>query len=178
MLSGNRNKFSDFVKSEYGRLLNFVRARVEDSSDYDGEDILNDALAGIFERADLSTPVENVAAYMYRALRNRIIDTFRSERGESIPIDENISYTADIDGRYSPDRIFMNENIREVLDGVLNKLPRELSEVFIMNEIKNMTFREISEQTGTAPGTLMARKSRAVKILRTELSKILKEIKE
>ncbi len=170
MTSQNRQKYTDFIKTEYSRLLNFVRARVNDSAAADSEDILNDALAGIFERADISAPVENVAAYIYRAIRNRIIDSFRKGSGE--PDRMELTHVQD-DTRYSPEYLFQSEEIHRGISDALSNLPEELSSVFIMNEVDCMTFREIAERTGLPPGTLMARKAKAVKILRNRISKFI-----
>lgn len=52
-----------------------------------------------------------------------------------------------------------------VLRGCIEMLPLEFREVLIMRELEEMSYREIAEATGLAPGTVMSRLSRARKRL-------------
>ncbi len=52
-----------------------------------------------------------------------------------------------------------------VLRSCIEKLPPEFREVLVMRELEEMSYREIAEVTGLAPGTVMSRLSRARKRL-------------
>lgn len=68
-----------FVKGERQKLVNYVRSLVRDTADMDAEDVVQDVLLRILERTDMTTP-ENLAAYIYRSLRNRVIDNMRTRK--------------------------------------------------------------------------------------------------
>jgi DNA-directed RNA polymerase specialized sigma24 family protein len=55
------------------------------------------------------------------------------------------------------------------LDNALNELPAEQREVFVMNEMNGIPFKEIAEQTGETVNTLLSRKRYAVLHLRERL---------
>jgi len=62
------------VFTEYReRLLKFIRSRVRALED--AEDIVQDLFYQFARVNDLANPVEQTAAWLYRAARNRIIDT-------------------------------------------------------------------------------------------------------
>lgn len=61
-------------------MVGYVRHIIDDASDRDSEDIVQDVMAGIFEAADITRPVENLSAYIYRSLRNRVIDIIRDRK--------------------------------------------------------------------------------------------------
>jgi DNA-directed RNA polymerase specialized sigma24 family protein len=63
-----KKRIGEFLAAEWTRLVRFVRARIADGADADAEDIVQDVLAGIFERADVSGPIVDMAAYIYRSL--------------------------------------------------------------------------------------------------------------
>jgi RNA polymerase sigma factor (sigma-70 family) len=58
----------------------------------------------------------------------------------------------------------------------LDELPAEQREIFILNEMEEKSFREISEQTGVSINTLLSRKRYAILALRKKLEKLYKEI--
>ncbi|MEJ7680741.1 MAG: sigma factor-like helix-turn-helix DNA-binding protein [Segetibacter sp.] len=57
----------------------------------------------------------------------------------------------------------------EELHNSLNELPAEQREVFILNELDGVPFKEIAEHTGETVNTLLSRKRYAVSHLRNKL---------
>ena len=74
------NRVTDFFRTEHNRLVSYVRSRIDDAADRDAEDIVQDVMLNIFDKADISIPIENLAAYIYQSLRNRIVDLFRKRK--------------------------------------------------------------------------------------------------
>lgn len=171
-----KSKIVAFFADEHERLVRYVRRFIEDTAERDGEDIVQDVMLNIFSRADVTMPIENLAAYVYQSLRNRIIDYLRKKR-EMVSLDaafvENEELTlSDIlpDPRYD----WMNEDvgleIRERLFEALEELSDEQRAIIIATEFEGWTFRELSEEWGVPLGTLLARKSRALHKIREAFS--------
>jgi len=173
MSEGGAGGIADYLKSEYRRMVRYVRARLQDASDRDSEDIVGDVIAGIFERADVSAPIEHLGAYVYRSLRNRIIDILRRRNDGARTFDDE-DFFADrdspADDGAGPQRLMEKKEVAAALYKEIMGLPEDLRSVFMMSEIDGKTFREISEFTGIPAGTLMARKARAVDRLAKKLS--------
>ena len=173
MTQSNIKKFADFFKSEYIKLTYYVRGRISDTAYRDSEDIVQDVMAAIFEKADISEPIEDIAAYVYRSLKNKIIDILRKKtlRTDSLDAGDDsislINILADI--KNMPEKVYEQEEIKRMLCEAIEKLPDDCKSALVMNEIEGRTFREISEDTGIPAGTLMARKARAVEILKNDL---------
>jgi RNA polymerase sigma factor (sigma-70 family) len=72
----------------------------------------------------------------------------------------------------SPEYEFYRSLILEELADALEVLPEAQQEVFILNVIEGMTFREISEMTGLSINTLLSRKRYSVTFLRSRLQEI------
>jgi len=66
-----RSKFAVFFAREHQKLSNYVRGLTTGTTNLDAEDIVQEVALNIFTRVDFNSPVENVAGYIYRALRNR-----------------------------------------------------------------------------------------------------------
>ncbi len=85
-----QNKIVSFVTNEREKLVGYVRRLIDDTAERDGEDIVQDIILNLFNRADFTVPIENLTAYIYQALRNRTIDYLRRKR-EILSLDEGWS---------------------------------------------------------------------------------------
>lgn len=175
MNSGKQETLADFFRGEYGRLVAFVRQRIDDAADRDGEDIVQDVALSLFERADVGAPLYDVAAYVYRALRNRVIDTLRERRDErSMDApgagDEGQSLAQLIgDARADTPGEVLKGELRERLYAALASLTEAEREVVLLTEFEGVSFAELAREYGEPVGTLLSRKSRALKKIRERL---------
>jgi len=73
--SDHRIRFKDFFAKEYNKLVNYIQQYI-DTRIYgiEPEDIIQDVALNIFDKLDFNNPIENIAGYLYRAIRNKIID--------------------------------------------------------------------------------------------------------
>ncbi len=85
----NQKKLQSFFKDEYHSLKAYVNARINSAADREAEDVIQDVALKMFSRADDLLPINNVAGYVYHAIKNRIIDVLRTKKEEPQP-DENI----------------------------------------------------------------------------------------
>ncbi|MBN1306791.1 MAG: hypothetical protein JXA18_02660, partial [Chitinispirillaceae bacterium] len=69
-----------FFSTERRNLVAFVRGLIDDAADRDAEDIVQEVAFHLFEKGDIGEPVEHLGAYIYQALRNRVVDAFRRNR--------------------------------------------------------------------------------------------------
>src|SRR5512136_1838177 len=90
MTETQRAPWIDFLKKERSRLVRYVRSLIDDAADREGEDIVQDVVLGLFEKADISAPVENLAAYVYQSLRNRVIDAMRRRKPGNASLDAEL----------------------------------------------------------------------------------------
>ena len=82
MNPGNNDqlKISAFFQEEYQALKGYVRSKIDDTTDRDAEDILQDVALRIFSRPENASPINNVPGFVYGTIRNRIIDTLRTKK--------------------------------------------------------------------------------------------------
>jgi len=169
---------------DYGRrLFYFIRRRVNRQED--AEDILQDVWYQ-FSNVMNSEPIEQTSAWLFRVARNRIIDQYRRQQPASM--EDEIDSEPE-EGGFHLREIFLAEDSTpedehlknlfwEELFSALNELPEEQRQVFILNELEDIPFYEISERTGEKINTLISRKRYAVLHLRKRLEQLYKEIVE
>ena len=153
-------------------------------TDEDAEDILQDVWYQ-FSNVMNSEPIEQTSAWLYRVARNRIIDKYRRQEPDSL--DE--MFTDDEESEFNFREILLaadanpeTEHLRnlfwEQLFAALDELPEEQKQVFVLNELEDISFNEISERTGEKINTLISRKRYAVLHLRKRLEQLRKDILE
>jgi RNA polymerase sigma factor (sigma-70 family) len=165
----------EFLTTERGRLIRYVRHLIDDAAERDGEDIVQDVALNLFSRADVLMPIETLSAYVYQSLRNRVIDYLRRRR-DVVSLDESI----DEDGESSlvqqlsetmPDgeKKVTRDELRKSIVSAIDHLPGEQKAVVIETELNGRSFRDLAKEWGIPIGTLLARKSRALAKIRESL---------
>jgi len=84
-------RIEETIQREQSRLRNFIRIRVHD--DEEVEDILQDAFYELVEAYRMMRPIEQAGAWLFRVVRNRIIDRFRKKR--PVPFSEGVRAAKD-----------------------------------------------------------------------------------
>ena len=60
-------------------MAHWVRRHLADSAEREGEDIVHEVYAALFESQD-DLPIDNLSAYVYTALRHRVVDRMRRRK--------------------------------------------------------------------------------------------------
>jgi RNA polymerase sigma factor (sigma-70 family) len=165
---------------EYGnRLFGFIRSRV--NNDEDAEDILQEVWYQLSSRNETET-LESISGWLYRVAKNKIIDRSRKKKDGLL---EDLS-VADEDGElHLPDYLLATfgdpaaDELRklfwEALTGALNELPEKQRNVFVWNELEEMTLQQIADKEQENIKTIISRKRYAVQHLRKRLEDLYTE---
>ncbi len=171
MTNQEKHRLAQLIRRDYTRLKEFIRYRLEDRSDMDAEDIIQEVALNLYTRIDFEGPVENLAAYLYRSVRNKITDLQRRRAARKRTIQrETESERAHLEEpeTLSPEEY---ESLYGMMYEALDELGPESREIIVATELEGYSFREISEETGIPVGTLLSRKHRAI----ATLQKIFRE---
>jgi RNA polymerase sigma factor (sigma-70 family) len=172
MADGQKRNITKVINEYSSRLLGFIRRRV--NTDADAEDILQDVFYRLVGNTE---PIEQLTSWLFRVARNRITDTKRKNKPDlldDIYTDEDgeemMNWTelfASADN--NPETEYLRALFWEELQNALDELPEEQRQVFILNEMEGIPFKELSEKTGLSVNTLLSRKRYAVLHLRDRL---------
>lgn len=178
----SRKKNIASIVSDYGRrLFRFVRGRV--NSEEDAEDIMQDIWYQLSRLTNLDD-LENAGAWLYRVARNKISDLYRRRQPDDL---EQYGYEDEegewqfkdillMDTSGDPDLALFKDLFWRELLAALDELPENQRQVFILNELEDLTLQEIADQTGENLKTIISRKGYAVKHLRKKLAYLYQEL--
>ena len=176
-----KSVLAEFCSGNYNRLVNYVRGMIDDSAHRSSEDIVQDVILSILDRPDIVAPISDLSAYVFRALRNRIIDLYRNPSTETVSLDsedENGLSLFDVlpDTKYDPEGSYHRNAQRRLVFDLIRELPPAQLEVIIETEFNKSTFKELSRLWNVPVGTLLARKHRGIRAVREKLGK-MQEVK-
>jgi len=171
---------STTIKAYGKRLLGFIRGKVR--SDEDAEDILQEVWYQLSHLTDLSE-LESVSGWLYQVARNKVTDLYRKKKPESLESlaivnEEGETFFRDLfraEGG-SPEMEQFNQLFWEELMLALDELPENQKQVFVLNELEDMTLQEIADLQGQNLKTIISRKGYAVKHLRKRLEYLYNEL--
>jgi RNA polymerase sigma factor (sigma-70 family) len=131
-----------------------------------------------------SEPIEQVSSWLFKVARNKIIDNYRKKKSESLEDaltfeneDGEINFREILmDKNKNPETEYLRNIFWETMDKALDELPEEQRNVFVWNELEDVSFKEIAERTGEQINTLISRKRYAVLHLRERLQTLYNEI--
>ncbi|HET6558589.1 MAG TPA: sigma-70 family RNA polymerase sigma factor [Prolixibacteraceae bacterium] len=178
-----RLNIADVIKNQGKRLQGFIRKRVHSREDAD--DILQDVYSQLVEADRLMKPIDQISAWLFTVARNRITDLYRKKKTismpESLSENEEESFYGELnellfDDGSTPETEYLRALVWSELEKALEELPEEQRMVFELTEMKGLSFKAISEQSGVAVNTLISRKRYAVVFLRQQLQLIYDEL--
>jgi RNA polymerase sigma factor (sigma-70 family) len=148
-------------------------AKRHSPGDETAEDVIQDAFVRAVANANAFSVVEDVAAWIFSALRNRLIDVVRGEstRRRAGVVDlsgEALDKIAAAAG-FDPQAEVLRGELVEAIETAMAALPAEQRDVVIAQTLEGITFAELAEKTGISIDTLMARKRRALRKLSAAL---------
>jgi RNA polymerase sigma factor (sigma-70 family) len=170
-MTEGKQRIGEIFVREKSRFLGFIQRRLYDLSEMDADDILSEVTYNLLRRSDVIGEVENLSAYVYRSLSNRITDHQRQSVPQVAAVEvadpsDPAQPLLPPDSRPLPDQNLENAELGERLFQAINELSPPERDVWIATEIDGRTFRELAEESDEPIGTLLSRKSRATEKLR------------
>jgi RNA polymerase sigma factor (sigma-70 family) len=175
----DKNSYLLNAIQEYGKgLLSFIRGKVK--NDEDAQDILQDIWYSLSLVVNTS-PVEQTSAWLYKVARNKITDKYRKRSesllGDLLEDDEDPDYSSILfSDSKTPETEYLRNLFWRQLFVALDELPEEQKQVFVWQELEDMPFQTIAQQTGVNVQTLVSRKRYAVLHLRERLKQLYEEL--
>ena len=167
-LSGSELALEKLVNRHQLRIFNFINSKVNDRDI--AEDLFQDTFIKVIKT--LKNGVYNEEGkflpWVMRIAHNLVIDYFR--KSNRIPTIEN-NDEFDIfqfisDSSPNAERSLINEQVVRDLQKLIQKLPEDQKEVLIMRFYRDMSFKEIAENTNVSINTALGRMRYAVINLR------------
>ena len=158
-IQGDENALSILIKKHQQRLYSFIYSKIQDRDI--AEDIFQDTFIKVIRTLKKGNYNEEgkFLPWVMRISHNLVIDYFRkSNRMPSFKnTDEFDIFSVLGDGNLNAEKQIIQDQIFSDIRDLIKELPEEQKEVLMMRMYKDMSFKEISENTGVSINTALGR---------------------
>ena len=156
---GDAEAFGRFVDLYQARVTGFVRRMVASSDD--AEDLAQETFLRAFQSFSRFDGRSSVRTWLFRIAHNLCIDRARrlDRRVEEAPLVDGEDESAiDVsDTRWQPDRILLDDELREAVERGIESLSEKLRAVLLLHDREEMPYDEIGAALGIPVGTVKSR---------------------
>ena len=134
----------------------------------DAADVVQDALRKLVHSGRYNAQKGSPLAWFLKVVRNRALDTLRQYKPND---EEAVARLAAI--APPPDIAVERQELTEIMRRQLVAMSLDQREILLLRDFHDLSYTEIAEVLGIAPGTVMSRLHRARKELRKRMKKYL-----
>lgn len=163
--SGDKNAFTE-IYDRYWSVL-YLHARHMLRNQDDASDVIQEVFTSIWNRAkelDLSV---NLNAYLYRSVRNAVLNMIRKGKVEGDYRKSLVAFYAR--GEFSTENVVNFNDLKGLIEREVQSLPKKMREVFELSRNQNASHAEIAKQLNMSDEAVKKQISRALSILRKKL---------
>ena len=170
--SGETAAFERLFDRYERRVFGFIRRYIND--DHIAKELSQETFIRVIGSANRYTPTAQFSTWVLRIARNLCTDHARKKRPEKERVNKHKEDSSSAVSRLpaksgNADKALLNQEIRKHLEAAIRQLPEKQREVFIMNKVLNLSFREIASLVETSENTVKSRMRYALEALRLEL---------
>jgi RNA polymerase sigma-70 factor, ECF subfamily len=168
LVAGDEMAFEILFYRYRGKVGNFIKRSIP--SQFDLEGIIHEIFLRIWinkEHLDSDRPF---GPYVFRIARNLVIDELRKKVEHLTYLRDN-SFCVDF-GINETDLNLEEKELQSWFNAVLEKIPEKRREIFIMNRMEDLSYKEIAQKLGISENTVDTQIRRTLFFLRNELKKL------
>lgn len=170
---GNREAFNGVFRYFYPRMMAYVASMVEQKV---AEDIVQDVFLYVWENREKLYVSEGFHSYLFQSAYTRCLDHFKKnlsiEKYHSFTYEKHLEdYQKLLKGDNPVIEELCTKDFYRRLYELLEQLPIQRREVFVLAYIKGLTAKEVAGQTGMPQRTVESHLYLALKFLKAHMSK-------
>ncbi|MBU0599349.1 sigma-70 family RNA polymerase sigma factor [bacterium] len=179
---GNFEAFTELIKRYEAKIYSLAYNYMQNRED--AEDILQETFLKVYVSLPNFREEAKFVTWLYRICVNTCYSKLREKKVkvvlslESSGAIEEEFHREIIDWSKNPEACLLAEEMKEVLNKAIEKLPREYKEVFILRDIEELSNKEASEVLGESIAAIKARVHRARLFVREEIAAYFKKDRE
>ena len=172
-INGNESALCELIERHKQRIYSFIYSKVYDRDV--SEDIFQDTFIKVIKTLKKGAYNEEgkFLPWVMRIAHNLVIDHFR--RNSRMPKFENNNdfniFSVLSDNSLNIEKRIIKDQVEEDVRRLIEELPEDQKTVLVMRIYKDMSFKEISEQTGVSINTALGRMRYALINLRKVIEK-------
>lgn len=156
------SEFKEIFDAHFNSIKSFIYYKVGDTAI--AEDLAQDTFVKLWETRS-AIKISTVKSYLYTIAGNLSINHLKRNQ-LNFKFRNQLDFNSNLK---SPEYLLEMKEYEEKLNSVLAEIPEGSREVFLMNRIEGMKYKEIAENLGLSVKAIEKRISKALEIIREKL---------
>lgn len=132
----------------------------------EARDVIQEVFAAIWDKRRDFSVTGSLPAYLFAAVRNRIINIYSRKRIESVYV-ESLQESIE-EGFCQTDHLVRGNQLNSMIEMEIDALPSRMQEIFKLSRKEYFTHREIASELNLSEQTVRKQINNALKILRSK----------
>jgi RNA polymerase sigma-70 factor (ECF subfamily) len=134
------------------------------------EDVVQEVMLNLWRHRETLSVEDSLRAYLYRAVRNRALNSARNDRVRREAIPHLVPESPESP---SSESALLEGELETAARAAIAELPPRCREIFELSRVKGLRYTEIAETLGISIKTVETQMGRALKSLRERLAPYL-----
>lgn len=140
---GDSKAFEIFVNTYYQSLYSYACQLLRNK--LDAEEIVLDVFVVIWRKRSEILKINNIKAYLYRSVKNKIIDFTRaSKRVSDVSLDDMFD-NSKLSICYTPENELISKDEVLKINNAIESLPKRSKEVLYLVKNENLSYKEVAK---------------------------------
>ncbi|HTD40171.1 MAG TPA: RNA polymerase sigma-70 factor [Mucilaginibacter sp.] len=162
---GNLDAFTSIHRRYYGILYSHAYKRLQDREEV--KDILQELFSCLWNNRESINFNVNLQAYLYTAVRNRILNVFKRQKVRSDYVESFRKFIEN--NEPTPDETLRLKELIIIIEAEVNTLPPQMKLIFEMSRNAKLSHKEIAQELNISPLTVKKQVNNSLRILRIKL---------
>ncbi|OQP53378.1 hypothetical protein A4H97_23290 [Niastella yeongjuensis] len=162
--SGNDKAYRVLFDRYFYKLYSYTLKLVSDKNV--SEEIVMDVMLAIWQKRDQLNGSLSLSAYLYKSVRNRLIDHLRKQKVATVSLELT---AVEPSSSFITDSRILHKELESLYRSSLNRLPPQKKRIFTMSREEGSSYKEIADRLCLSKNTVENHMVAALKLLKENM---------
>jgi RNA polymerase sigma-70 factor (family 1) len=168
LCNDDHEAYTEIYKRFSGLLYVHAYRRIRNREE--AKDLIHELFTALWLKRDQIMLRTTLSAYLYKSVRNRVIDLITRQKREMTYIDSLPENSRETN---AADFMIRHNGLQQLIEKEIDALPEKMRIVFRMSRDGYLSHKEISKELSISELTVRKQINNALKVLKPKLSKLL-----
>ncbi|EOR92680.1 RNA polymerase ECF-type sigma factor [Arcticibacter svalbardensis MN12-7] len=161
----SKEAYTEIYDRYHGILYAFSYKKLNDREE--AKDLIHELFLSLWERRNLLDVKIGLAAYLFTAVRNRVLNLIKHKKVSSVYVESFQLYM--VNNQIAADEVLQQKELTAFIEKEIQALPYKMRMVFELSRKDHYTRVEIAQELNLSEETVKSHMHHALKILRVKL---------
>jgi RNA polymerase sigma-70 factor (family 1) len=162
--TGNEKAYRALFEKYYYKLHNYTLKLISDKNV--SEEIVMDVMLAVWQKKDLLNSNLSLSAYLYRSVKNRLIDHLRKQHVQTVSLEQT---AVEPRSSFVTDSRLLHKELEGLYRNSLNRLPPQKKRIFTMSREEGSSYKEIADRLKLSKNTVENHMVAAIRLLKASM---------